>query len=100
MTTQMLPHKWWRSIKHLLFGATDVPERRDCTLRVTISEADAFTLPAGVIKLRVVRGGAWVSHLREDLIVRCGQTLQLRPDRHGIVVTSIGREPVELELYR
>ncbi len=103
MRRELVPQaqgRGWQFIRRLLFGTLNAPERWDCTLRVTLSETDAYSLPPGVVRLRVARGKAWVSHLGEDLIVIGGQTLHLRPDRAGIVVTSTGHEPVELELYR
>jgi hypothetical protein len=94
--------KWWQSIKQMLTGTTSTtPQRWDCSQRVTIRETDAYTVPDGARRLRVANGGAWVSHLREDFILNAGQTLHLHPDdREGVVVTAVGHQPLELEIYR
>ena len=96
MTSRSLQPNWWRSVRQLWAGRTP---RWECFRRVTIRESDAYTVPNGTRRLRVVSGSAWVSHLREDLIVHSGQVLHLMPDREGVVVTAIGRQPLELEIH-
>lgn len=100
MTTQVIQRKWWQFLKDALNGTPEMPERRECYRRVTILDSEALTLPAEVSEIRVVRGGAWVSHLREDIVLYGGQTLQLQPDNFTVVVTALGREALELEMYR
>jgi hypothetical protein len=101
MAARTVQPRWWQSIKHLLAGTGKTPQRQDCSQRVIICEMDAFTVPDGAYKLRVVYGGAWVSHLREDIILYAGQVLHLNSnDREGVVVTAVGHQPVELEIYR
>lgn len=91
---------WWRSVWRLLVGQTRRANRWDCFRRVTIHESDAFTVPDGTRRLRVVSGSAWVSHLREDIIVHTGQVLHLMPDHEAVVVTAVGHQPLELEIHR
>ncbi len=100
MTTQVIQRKWWQILKDTLNGMPEMPERQECYQRVMIRESEACTLPAEVQEIRVARGGAWVSHLREDIVLYAGQTLRFQPDGHTIVVTALGRDLLELELYR
>ncbi|MBZ0300257.1 MAG: hypothetical protein K8J31_10965 [Anaerolineae bacterium] len=100
MAANTIEPRWWQSIRDLWTGTTSQPERLACFRRVTIEETKAYTLPRDISQIRVVRGGAWVSYQREDVVVYSGQTLKLLPDREGIVVTAIGRELAEIELYR
>jgi hypothetical protein len=102
MAAQIIQPKWWQSIKQALTGkANTTPNRWDCSQRVTIRETDAYTVPSGARKLRVAYGGAWVSHLSEDIVLNVGQVLHLHPDdRDGVVVTAVGHQPLELEIYR
>jgi hypothetical protein len=102
MAAQTLQPKWWQSIKQMLAGTTSTaPNRWDCSQRVTIRETDAYTVPSGARRLRVAYGGAWVSHLREDIVLNVGQILHLNPnDRDIVVVTAVGHQPLELEIYR
>jgi len=100
MATRLVRQQWWRNLKQLLAGP-DIPVVEQPRFqRLTISEAHAYTLPRTTRRIRVAQGGAWVSHLREDLVVRAGQTLHLLPDHEGVVVTAVGHTPVELEIYR
>lgn len=102
MSAQTLQPKWWQSIKQLLTGTANTTlNRQDCSQRVLIHETDAYTVPRGARKLRVAQGGAWVSHLREDIVLNVGQILHLNPnDRDGVVVTAVGHQPLELEIYQ
>jgi hypothetical protein len=85
---------FWQSFKRAINGEHFNEDAR----RVTVREADAYTLPADVHHIRVLTGGAWVSHLREDIILYPGQSMQLHPERDAVVVTAIGCEPVMLEM--
>jgi hypothetical protein len=100
MAAQTIRPGWWRSIRKVLAGGGGAPDRQQCWQRVTIRETDAFTVPDGARRLRVAYGGAWVSHLREDIILYAGQVLHLNPlDREGVVVTAVGHQALELEIY-
>lgn len=99
MTTQPVQLKWWQVIKNVLDGQPGDPQRWDCSRRVVLTETEAYTLPQGTRRVRVVKGGAWISYLREDVVLRAGQMLQLRTDRNGVVVTALGHRPLELEIY-
>ena len=100
MATQAVSNSWWRSLKHVFSGASSLPDMQDHAQVLTVSEANAYTLPRATRRIRVIQGGAWVSHRRQDLVVEAGQTLHLLPDHEGAVVTSIGRFPVEIEIDR
>ena len=100
MATQTVQRSWWRNLKHLLAGTDVHTDEQGHFQRLTISEAHAYTLPRTTRRIRVANGGAWVSHLREDLVIKAGQTLHLLPDHEGVVVTAVGHTPVELEIYR
>ena len=100
MTTQAVQPRWWQNLKQVLTGTGDPSDREDFIRRVIINETNAYTLPRTTRKIRVARGGAWVSYRREDLVVQTGQTLRVLPDPDGVVVTAIGHVPVELEIYR
>jgi len=101
MAAQTLRPKWWQLIRQVLTGtATTAPNRLDCSQRVTIRETDAYTVPSAAHKLRVADGGAWISHLREDIVLNAGQVLHLNPrERDLVVVTAVGHQPLELEIY-
>ena len=95
MTAQTV--NFWQSVRRVIAGrSTPQPNVR----QVTIQETDAYTLPRDTQRIRVVKGCAWVSVANEDLFVAKGETLQLRADRTGVVVTAIGRKPLNLELLR
>lgn len=78
----------------LAFG--DAASAAQC---ITISEREAYTLPRNTREIRILSGTAWVSHLREDQIVKKGETLRLQPHKGMTVITSTGRYPVQLEIY-
>ncbi len=98
MLNQAIQRKWSQSIRNLLVGVQKTTPKHDCQ-RLTITEQEAYTLPRSTRRIRVLQGGAWVSHLREDMVICAGETLTLLPDREGVVITAVGRQPVELEIY-
>ena len=100
MTTQVVSNRWWRTLKQVFAGVETQSDAQDHAQLLTVSEANAYTLPRTTRRIRVIQGGAWVSHRAEDLVVKAGQTLHLLPDHEGAVVTSVGRLPVEIEIYR
>lgn len=99
MTTRTIDRSFWQVLRETLAGGKGAIPRWQCYRRVIVSEAEAYTLPREVREVRVVNGGAWVSYLREDVIVPTGETLSLPAARDNVVVTATGHQPVELELY-
>lgn len=85
-----------QSIKNVLMGQ---PRPDDGTLgRIRVTEDEARSLPQGTRAVRVYSGGAWISHSGKDYVLYEGQTLAMCADCYGTVVTSIGQQPVVLEL--
>jgi hypothetical protein len=98
VTARTSAQGWWQSVKEVFNAVIRREDQQARPQRVTVSEAEAYTLPRGVRMMRVMRGGAWVSHRREDMIVYREQSLHLASDHDGVVVTALGHEPVEIEL--
>lgn len=97
MSTQTLP--LWQSIKQALTGQPARPTNDYHTQRrIRITEHEVRTLPPGTYKIRIHSGSAWVSWKGQDFVLREGETMRLRCQRHSAVVTATGRQPVVLEL--
>jgi hypothetical protein len=62
-----------------------------------LTEHDAVTLPRQARALRVLKGSAWVSIGRHDLVINPQQTLHLQPTWASAVITALGHQPVEIE---
>ncbi|HLV36545.1 MAG TPA: hypothetical protein VKY59_15580 [Spirillospora sp.] len=63
-----------------------------------LNERTAYTLPSHVRGIRVISGKAWVTLGREDVVVGTQETFYLRPNRHGTVITALGRGHLEFDL--
>ena len=86
---------FWQFVKRAFTGnAAPQPNIR----QVLISERDTYTLPRRTQQIRVLSGGAWVSVEAEDMILNKGETLTLRADREGVIVTALSRKALQLEL--
>lgn len=48
--------------------------------------------------MRVISGHAWLSQAERDITLVSGQQVQLAPDRHGAVLTTLDQQPVVFEL--
>ena len=94
MSAQAVP--FWQSIRTLIWGQHII--QADSPRRMRITEREIRTLPDHVREIRVFSGGAWVSWLGEDIRLYPGQSLSLEHVVASVAVTTIGREPVVLEL--
>ncbi len=64
----------------------------------SIAHDSVVSVPEGAVELRVLRGRAWVTVGRQDVIACAGEALPLA-GLSGVVVSPAGMESVELQLF-
>ena len=67
-------------------------------LRILLVAGEAVTLPPRSSRVRVLAGSAWLTCRGSDVILAAGQSAVLGPGRQCSVVSSVGGQPVLLEV--
>lgn len=65
---------------------------------IQLSGREVCNVPANGQTLRVASGCAWVSSNRENIVVRCGEIIQLHKGKHPAVISALGQQPLVCEL--
>ena len=68
------------------------------TQRITLHADELHHIATSYRQLRVISGHAWLIQAGRDITLVSGELVQLVPDRHGALLTTLGQQPVIFEL--
>ena len=68
--------------------------------RLVAQPGEVYRLPEGRRHLRVSHGAAWISTQGRDIVLRSGEQIAAGTPTEPIVVSSLGRKPLVLEVLR
>jgi hypothetical protein len=68
------------------------------TRSLTLNRGDVFRLPRACRDLWVVSGRAWVTFDGKDIILNNGERASFKRGKDAVVVTSMGKAPLVLEI--